>query len=108
MRKRARQGERSAVAGWLMVVMSVGLLVGLIWDADGDPTTENLPSVVLCAAERDAVELQEQRVDGDEANAAPRVLGKNARLRVKSFLRLMLGEQAHLFPAFSVLLRRGP
>ena len=49
-----------------MVVLSVGMLVGLIWDADGDPTTDNLPSVVLRVTELDAVESQEQGDHGDE------------------------------------------
>ncbi|HEY5250408.1 MAG TPA: hypothetical protein VIJ09_02030 [Acidimicrobiales bacterium] len=45
--RRPGKGVPRALLGWLLVAPSVSLCFSLVWDADGNPNTDNLPLVAL-------------------------------------------------------------
>jgi hypothetical protein len=60
---------------WSMIVISSGLLVSLVWDADGNPNTDNLPQAVVCIEARTAAEAKAHIEDGEDDLPRERVWG---------------------------------
>jgi hypothetical protein len=72
-----RKNATRIFTGWLMIFFSAGLLVSFVWDADGNPNTDNLPQMVLrvkAGTEADA-EARVENIDDD----SPRVRDKRFR-----------------------------
>ena len=55
---------------WSMIVVSSILSLSLVWDADGNPNTDNLPQAVVCVEALTEAEA-EAHVEGGE-DALPR------------------------------------
>ena len=52
---------------WSMIVVSSCLSLSLVWDADGNPNTDNLPQAVVCVEARTAAEADAHIEDGEDA-----------------------------------------
>jgi hypothetical protein len=52
---------------WSMIVVSSILSLSLVWDADGNPNTDNLPQAVVCVEARTAAEADALVEDGEDA-----------------------------------------
>jgi hypothetical protein len=52
------------VITWSMIVVSCILSLSLVWDADGNPNTDNLPQAVVSAEARSAAEADAHVEEG--------------------------------------------
>lgn len=98
--RRTRTGQTGVrPALWLLLLALAGLMVGTMWDADGDPSTTNLPSVVASQRVELAAVAGERRGD---ASPTPR-----SRLR-RAIRSVLQPEASVLLRLSSVLRAHGP
>ena len=57
----------TTITAWSMIAVCSILSLSLVWDADGNPNTDNLPQAVACVETRTAAEADAHVEDGDDA-----------------------------------------
>src|SRR5579863_4382142 len=72
-----RRGKslRTAIIAWSMVVASSILALSMVWDADGNPNTDNLPQAVACVEARVVAEADSRIADGESDLPGERAWG---------------------------------
>ena len=65
----------TTITAWLMVVACSILALSLVWDADGNPNTDNLQPAVACVEVRIAAEVDAHVEDGEGARPRERYRG---------------------------------
>ena len=63
------KGVGGILIGWTMVILCAGLLVSTVWDADGNPNTDNLPQIVLPTEVGTASDADARIEDSDKSSS---------------------------------------
>jgi hypothetical protein len=79
-----------------VVLLSASVCLSLVWDADGNPNTDNLPPVALLVGARPAadIEAEAEAEDGEETATAagrswlPRLARRRELVRLRRWRRL--------------------
>lgn len=65
-----RTGITRTLVAWALVLLSAMVCLSLVWDADGNPNTDNLPPVALPMGAQPAADV-EAGIDDNEETPSP-------------------------------------